>query len=151
MIMDKGNEFAAAEEVTLNAGTNLIGDVMDLEVVRDIGLGKPMYLVIQVSTTFAGGTSFGFILASDAQAAIAADGSETRHFLTDTFLEADLVSGSFEQVYALPMGDVANSVTPYERYLGILGVGVGTHTAGKINAFLTIDPHGWRAYPDGNK
>ncbi len=150
MIMDEGNEFADAEAVsTGGSGTNLIGDVMDLEVVRDIGQGKPMYLVLQVATAFVGGTSFQFILASDAQAAIATVGNETRHYQSDVFLVADLIAG-FTMTIPLPMGDVANSVTPYERYLGILGVSVGAHSAGAINAFLTPDPYGWRSYPDAN-
>ena len=151
MIMDEGLEFADAENVsTGGAATNLIGDVIDLGVVRDIGQGHPLYLVIQVSIDFAGGTAMQFILASDSQAAIAVDGSESRHYLSDVFLDADLTAGDFRMVIPLPMGSVANSITPYERYLGILGVGTGTHSAGAIDAFLTSDPIGWRAYPDAN-
>lgn len=148
MIIDSTAEFADAVAVTAGAGTNLIGNVMDLGGARDIGQGKTVYLVIQVSTAFAGGTAMQFVLASDAQAAISTDGSESRHALSDVFADADLVAG-FQIVVPLPMGDVANSVTPYERFLGILGVGTGTHTAGAIKAFLTLDPHGWRSYPDG--
>lgn len=147
MWMDERAEFADATAITLGAGTNLIGDVMDLGTARDIGQGHPTYLVIQVSTAFAGGTAMQFVLASDAQAAITTDGTESRHYLSDVFVDADLVVG-FEIVVPLPMGDVANSVTPYERYLGVLGVGTGTHTAGAVNAFLTPDPKGWRSYPD---
>lgn len=139
MILDRNLEFADAVQVTLAAGTNLIGDVVDLEVVRDIGFGRPLYLVVQVDTAFAGGTSFQFVLASDAQAAITTDGTETRHYLSDVFAVADLIQG-FQLAIALPMGDVAASVNPYERYLGVLGVGVGTQTAGSVNLFLTLDP-----------
>lgn len=150
MIMDEGLEFADAENVsTAGPATNLIGDVIDLGVVRDIGQGHPLYLVVQVSTDFAGGTSMQFILASDSQAAIAVDGSESRHYLSDVFAVGDLVKG-FRMVIPLPMGSVAGSITPYERYLGILGVSGGTHSAGAIDAFLTSDPTGWRAYPDAN-
>ena len=149
MILDERTEFADAVAVTLAAGTNLIGDVIDAEQVRDIGQGKPVYLQIQVTTAIVGGTSFQFILASDAQAAITTDGTETRHWLSDVYAVADLVAG-FSLGFALPFGDVAASVTPYERYVGILGVGLGTQTAGAINAFLTLDPYGWRSYPDGN-
>ena len=78
---------------------------------------------------------------------LATDGSETRHFLSDVFAVADLIAG-FSFGVALPFGDVANSVTPYEQFLGILGVGVGTHSAGSIDAFLTLDPRGSRSYPD---
>ena len=148
MILDERTTFANALEVTLAAGTNLIGDQIDLEQVRDVGAGKaPIYLVIQVSTAFVGGTSFQFILASDGQAAITEDGTETRHFLSDVFATADLVQG-FQITIPLPTGDVAAGVTPYERFLGILGVGVGTHTAGSISAMLTLDPPSTaRSYP----
>ena len=149
MHMDERSEFADAVTVTFGAGTNLIGDVMDLETVRDIGAAKPTkYLVLQVSTAFAGGASFQFVLASDAQAAISTDGTETRHYLSDVFAVADLIQG-FQMAIPLPTGDVANSVNPYERFLGVLGVGVGTQTAGAINAFLTLDPpDSKRSYPD---
>ena len=150
MIMDEFAEFADAEAVsTSGSGTNLIGDVMDLELVRDIGQGQPLYLQIQVSAAFVGGTSMQFVLASDSQAAISTDGSETRHYQSDVFVVADLIAG-FTMTIPLPMGDVANSVTPYERYLGILGVGVGAHSAGSINAFLTLDAYGSKSYPDAN-
>jgi hypothetical protein len=148
MWIDERAEFADATTVpTGGAATTLIGDVMDLGTARDIGQGHPIYLAIQVSTAIAGGTAIQFILASDAQAAISVDGTETRHILTDVYVVADLVAG-FSQGYALPFGDVAASVSPYERYLGILVVGSGTQTAGAINAFLTPDPFGWRSYPD---
>lgn len=149
MILDVNAEFCDAVDITLGAGTNLIGNVVDLDVVRDIGQGKQAaYLVIQVTTAFAGGTDCQFILASDAQAALAADGNETRHFQSDVFVDADLIQG-FQFAIQLPSGDVANSVTPYEAFLGIETVTTGTHTAGAINAFITLDPpSNQRAYPD---
>ncbi|KKK67433.1 hypothetical protein LCGC14_2954120 [marine sediment metagenome] len=149
MIMDERSEFADAVAVpTGGAATTLIGDVMDLgNVNRDIGQGKPLYLVIQVETAVVGGTAIQFVLASDSQAAIATSGAETRHYLSDVFLVTELTQG-FQIVVALPMGDVSGSITPYERYLGLLIVGTGTQSAGNINAFLTLDPAGWRSYPD---
>ena len=152
MWIDERAEFADAEALTAAAGTNLVGDVMDLSVNRDIGQGHPMYLVINVSTAMAGGTSFQFVLASDAQAAISTDGTETRHYLSDVYTDAQLTAG-FKIVVPLPMGDtVQGEDTPgYERYLGILAVGVGTHTAGAINAFLTPDPSGWVSTADNAK
>lgn len=150
MHMDERSEFADAVAVpTGGATTTLVGDVMDLETVRDIGAAKPTkYLVIQISTAVAGGTAIQFVLASDAQAAITTDGTETRHSLTDVYAVADLIQG-FQTVIPLPTGDVANSVSPYERFLGILVVGTGTQTAGAFNAFLTLDPpDSKRSYPD---
>lgn len=150
MILDERSEFADAVDVTLAAGTNIIGDVMDLGIGRDIGQAR-LFLVLQVTTAFAGGTAMQFVLASDAQAAISTDGSETRHLATDVWTDAQLTAG-FTAVFPLPMGDTARGedTVGYERYLGILGIGTGTHTAGAINAFLTIDGAGWNAYPDGN-
>ena len=148
-ILDERSEFCDAVAVpTGGAATTLVGDVMDLgNVNRDIGQGKPIYLNINVDTAFVGGTAIQFVLASDSTAAISTNGSESRHFLSDVFAVADLIAG-FQIVVALPMGDVAASVNPYERYLGILVVGTGTQSAGAINAFLTLDPRGWRSYPD---
>ncbi len=152
MWIDKRSEFADEVEITFGAGTNLIGHVMDTgSPNRDLGQGHPLYLVISVAVAFAGGTSMQFILASDASSSIAGDGSETRHYASDVFTTAQLTAG-FKMVIPLPMGDTARGEdnAGYERFLGILGVGLGTHTAGKINAFLTPDPSGWVAAPDGN-
>jgi len=151
MWLDERSEFADKVEITLAAGTNLIGDVMDLgNAARDIGQGQPLYLCIGVTTAFAGGTAMQFILASDSQEAISGDGSETRHYSSDVLTDAQLTAGK-RWAIALPMGDTAQGedTAGYERYLGILGVGTGTHTAGKVVAFLTPNPAGWLAYPDG--
>ena len=139
MLLDSLAQFATAEEITFGAGTNLIGDVIDLSVVRDIGDGTPIWMVFQVATAFASGTSFQFIIASDSQAAIATNGAESRHYLSDVFLTAELTQG-FQIGVALPLGDVSGGITPYERFLGVLGVGVGTHDAGNVNIFLTLTP-----------
>lgn len=147
MILDGFCEFADATAVnTGGVASYLVGNVMDLGAVsRDIGQGQPLYLVIQVDTAIASATgSFKFKLCSDAQAAIAVDGSQTIHLETAAKLEAALVAGTLVCCVALPMGAV------YERYLGIVQETItAAATAGKINAFLTMDPTGWRAYPDG--
>lgn len=152
MWMDERAEFCDATAISpAQDSTALLGDVMDLSVNRDIGQGHPMYLVIQVTTAFAGGTSYQFVLASDSAAAIAVDGTETRHFATDVYTQAQMTAG-FTATWALPMGDTARGedTAGYERFLGILLVDVGSSTAGAINAFLTPDPYGWTSYPDAN-
>lgn len=145
MILDERLEFADATALNTGAaGTYLIGDVVDLGVSRDIGEGESLYLVIQVDTTAtSGGSAPGqFKLASDAQAAIATDGSATVHFETVAIPVATLVAGYRVCAIALPRGT-------YERYLGILQVtGTAAFTAGKVNAFLTDNPGKWTAYAD---
>lgn len=154
MIIDKLAEFADAQSVAASAGTALIGDVMDLQSARDIGNGQPVYLVITCATSIITGGVAGtvkFQLASDAQAAIATDGSATVHYDTGTFVTDDdalneLDAGDTICCVALPLEGKA-----YERYLGILCVtATTTTTAGAINAFLTTDPTGWQAYPEGD-
>jgi len=152
MILDSLLEFADATSVAAAAGTALIGDVIDLQEARDIGSGEPIYLVIQCDTAIITGGAAGtvkFRLVSDAQAAIATDGSATVHYDTDplvtgaagTGLTAD---GAMITAIALPMEGAV-----YEQYLGILCItATTTTTAGAINAFLTKDVTKWRAYPD---
>lgn len=154
MILDSLEEFADATALsTAGTGLALVGNVMDLgapptgSVFRDVGNGRPVYLVIGVDTavTSGGAATVAFSLASDAQAAIAVDGSATIHFVTAAIPKATLIAGYRVAVIALPWEGVA-----YERYLGILqDVGTAALTAGKINAFLTLDPAVWKAYTDG--
>lgn len=138
-ILDERTEFCDATALnTGGAGTYLLGDVYDLQVVRDIGGGRQsIFLVIQVDTTATSGGSAtaDFALASDAQAAIATDGSATIHATTGAKAVAALTAGT-QFVLAIPMEGSA-----YERYLGILQTtATAAFTAGKINAFLTLDP-----------
>jgi hypothetical protein len=153
MILDERAEFADAVSVAAAAGTALIGDVMDLGVSRDVGLGEPpLYLVIQTDTeiiTAGAAGTIQFQLASDAQAAIATDGSATVHLTSASLVTDDaaansaaLNAGGTILMAQLPPGT-------YERYLGILCItGTTTTTAGKINAFLTTDIAKWTAYAD---
>lgn len=155
MILDETLEFADAVSVAAAAGTALIGDVIDLGAAhRDIGVGDPLYLVITTDTEIITGGAAGtiqFKLSSDAQAAIATDGSATDHYVTRAFVTDDaaandsqLNAGGVIAVVALPQEGAV-----YERYLGILAViATTTVTAGKINAFLTRDVSKWSAYPN---
>lgn len=154
MILDERNEFADATSVAGTAGTALIGDVIDLgSASRDIGAGEPLFLVLQTDTEIITGGVAGtisFSLASDAQAAIATDGTATVHATTGNLVTDDaaandtrLDAGGTIFVVSLPQGAV------YERYLGILAtIGTTTVTAGKINAFLTDRVSVRRSYPD---
>jgi len=151
MLMDERNEFCDATALnTGGAASYLIGDVIDLDpcavapnTTVDLD-GSELYLVIQVDTTATSGGSgtYQFHLASDAQAAIAVDGTATYHFSTAAIAVATLVAGYRVCAVKLPSGS-------YERYLGILQTtAVAAATAGKVNAFLTNDPALWRAYAD---
>lgn len=149
MILDSLLEFADA--VALNtgvAGTYLVGSQIDLGAAPAApgpraGAADGLYLVITVDTAFVsgGGGSAAFILASDASASIATDGSATNHFQTKAYTAAQGAAGAVLAIVELPKHLV------YERYLGILQVTTtAAFSAGKINAFLTTDPSDWVAY-----
>ena len=145
MILDERNEFCDATALNTGvAASYLIGDVIDLGLSRDIGTGEDLYLVITVATTAtSGGAATGqFHLASDAQAAIAVDGTASYHFSSAAIAVATLVAGYTIAAVRLPSGT-------YERYLGILQTtGTAAFTAGAVNAFLTKDISKWTAYSD---
>lgn len=152
-IIDKRLEFADGESVAASAGTALIGDQIDLSVVRDVGVGSPLYVVIQCDASIITGGAAGtikFQLVSDDSASIATNGDATVHYDTGTFVTDgddanELDAGDLIAVFPLPREGNA-----YERYLGILAVvATQTVTAGAINAFITeVPPSGWKAYPD---
>ena len=155
-IMDSRTEFADAVSVAAAAGTALIGNVLDLGAAgEDIGNGQPLYLNMTVDTSIITAGAAGtiqFKLASDAQEAIAVDGSATEHFVTGTFVTDgddanELDAGAVIVSVAIPN----ESVKTFERYLGILAViATTTVTAGKINAWLGLQPFtAPKAYPDG--
>jgi hypothetical protein len=147
MILDERNEFCDATALNTGvAATYLIGDVLDLQTARDVGAGQPVYLVVQVDTavTSAGAATVQFHLASDAQAAIATDGSASYHFSTGAIGKATLVAGYEAVCVAIPAEGTA-----YERYVGILQTtGTAALTAGAVNAFLTCEPSKYVNYSD---
>lgn len=142
MILDERNEFADATALSTAAtGLALVGDVIDLGT-DGINEVEHIDLFINVDTaiTSAGSATVEFQLVSDAQAAIAVDGSATVHYKSAAVPKATLVAGYTVVNVQLPKGQ-------YERYLGILqNVGTAALTAGKINAGLTpLDPS-WKAF-----
>jgi hypothetical protein len=145
MILDERTEFCDATALAGGTGLQLIGDVVDLSVARDIGNARQLYLVVQVDTELdsaAEGLTAAFVLASDAQAAIAVDGTASEHIRTPAIAEAALVAGA---TWVLPLPPEGS--TPYERFLGVLvDVGGEAATAGAINAFLVVDATAWKAY-----
>lgn len=154
MILDSKLQFCDATSVALTAGATIqnIGDVLDLGTARDIGNGQPLYLVINVDTEIITGGAAGtmqFALVSDGTDTIATDGSQSFHYLSETFItdgtdanDARFKQGQYPVVVALPAEGV-----PYERYLALQVYCLTTNTtAGKINAFLTHDVARWKAY-----
>lgn len=150
MILDERTEFADAVSVgTPNSSTVNVGDIIDSSVVRDLGGGHQLYLVVQITTTVVGANSTTrFILASDSTDTIATDGTQSIHGKTDEFTPAQLVAGFQVAIPLPPEGSNA-----YERYLAfqIEETAGNALSAGNVNAFLTFDPPvKWKSYADGD-
>lgn len=156
MIYDHLLQFCEADSVAAAAGSSIVGDVVDtahIGALRDLGNGKQLWLVIQVTTEIITGGVAGtivFSLLSDSTANLAT--SPTTHLVSATFVTDDananddeLNVGGRPMMVALPMG------ATYERYIGIqVTIGTTTVTAGAIDAFLTVDPPSFTAYPQGS-
>lgn len=146
MILDERNEFADAVALATAIGTGNLGDVIDLGSARNVGLSRQMYAVIQITTavTSAGAATVAFQVVSDGAAVPDTAGTQTIHVASQAIGKASLVAGYTVVLPLPPEGDV-----PYEQYLGVQSVvGVAALTAGAANAFLTLDPTGWKSYPD---
>jgi hypothetical protein len=144
MIFDSRNQFCKA--TALNTGgvaKYVIGSLIDLGVGfnntlidRALGNGENLYLNISVDTACLSATgSVKFHLVSDAQDPPNTNGTETYHYTSGAFLQAGLTAGTTLFCVPLPGG------VKYERYLGILQETItAAFTAGKVNAFLSLDP-----------
>ena len=149
MYIDKQNEFSDAQAVTATAiSTNVIdlyagtGASAANNVLRDIGAGEDVYLVVltQTAATDSGSNAtLTVTLESDSTANLAT--SPTVHFSTAALAFAAFSpAGTTLAAVKLPIGS-------YERYLGVrFTVGSGPLTAGAFDAFLTKDVQSWRAY-----
>ena len=147
MIMDKLSEFC--DNVTLDTpiAVSLIGDVINTLAARNHGAGRSLFwnIRIPVAVTSAGASTTKFSLVSDAQAAIAIDGSATVHAET-----GDLAKGTLDADFAFAIPLPLEGSTPYEQYLGILQENkVAALTAGAVDSFLTMDTPAWKPLAEG--
>jgi hypothetical protein len=156
MIYDKLTTFATDMDCSQAAGTFNFTDVIDSSVVRDLGNGQPVYLVCVCtggdSGIITGGNAgtIAFQLVSDSTSTIATDGTQSVHmrsklYVTDDAALNEINLGDIFWVIPLP----TNGVEAYERYVGLqMVVATTTTTEGTVTAFLSLDPTGWKAYPD---
>lgn len=144
MIIDNFASFGTNVNAFADGATVIVGDEIDLRDSRDIGAGTSMWLTLQVSTAFVGGTSVNFKLESDAAHPIT-PATATEHWASGAIPVADLVVGK-RWVVEIPSG-------VYERWLGLTATTVGTVTAGAVDAFISQDKPMTtmtsRTYPEG--
>jgi hypothetical protein len=133
MILDANLKFSDDQAVTATAdATNIIDQAMAL---RDAGTGKPLYVMVVVTTALTNTGTVTVALQSDSTTTMTPD--KTR----DLFVipAASAVGSVFFQALS-PGGEVEQL-----QYLGLKYTVSGTVSTGKVKAFLTQDVQRWVA------
>lgn len=101
--------------------------------VRDMGIGAnpALKLLVQVLTTFAGGTSLQIALAGSTD-----NVTFNNYWLSPAYAEAALNAGSrlYDMDFPRPPDGIA-----VPQYVRLAYITVGTHTAGAIQGFVVLD------------
>lgn len=140
MYLDKQLFFSEAQNV-FSAGTTVTStNVIDLiKTGQDIGVGEELFIVVQVTTAFVGGTSITFNLVTDDNTGIS---SATLIAALGVLTIAQLAINTEWHFRVPPV-----QPNPMERYLAINYVSTGTSTAGAVNTAIVKDIQRWKAYP----
>lgn len=142
MLMDKNLTFTEAG-ATGNTGTRVIGDVIDLGLARDIGVGEPTFLnaTVQTGITVASGTgTIQFQLVSASDSAITSD--VVVHATSPSFDTSTTAIAAGTEIFNQALPSAA-----YGRYLAVREVvGTANTNVGKIAAFLSKDQASFTAY-----
>ncbi len=144
-IFDARTTFSDSQAMSGAAGTINSTDVLDSSVARDVGNGQAVYCVITIITAPTGADTCKFQVVSDATGTIATDGTQSIHVATDDIAIASLTAGT-QIVLPLP----TDGAVPYEQFLAVQQVNVGASPLADlvIDAALSLDPVGWKAYAD---
>lgn len=129
-MLDKALIFEEDRAVT-TAGTYTLVDsykLADLAKMDRERRGAPMEILIQVTEAFASGTSVDFRSFTGSNAALANPDDQAA---TGAVPTAELTLG---KKFRLPLG--MNSADADATHLGVRGVSLGTHTAGKFSAWI---------------
>lgn len=137
MIMDSLLEFSDAQAVSASAAST---SSVDLGSDRDVGVGKPLYFVVQVTTALDdtnADETYVATLETDSDSGFA---TALATIATLTFARGD--AAGTKKYVAVPSENL--------RYLRAYYTLGGTTPSGAFNAFLTSEhPEAWASVPDG--
>jgi hypothetical protein len=140
--VDEDLWVARAETMYGSAGTVYGAYSVDLGTtgyINDIGKGKPIYLVVCVSTAFAGTTGSHITFQVLADADLTMDASSKIIAQSGTFDVGDLTKGT---VVVIPVGSA--TLTKYGNTYDHIGMACltadQTSSAGTVDAYFTFDP-----------
>lgn len=142
MIQDVKNTFADDLALTATAVATNVIDLSSTNLLKDLGTGKPLYLVFLVTTVLdsAGeAATLTISLESDDNTSLS---SATTHWSSSAIAEASLVAG-YKKIVPLPVEKT------YQQYLGVrFTVGTENFTSGNVSAFITDNPGQMNLYAD---
>lgn len=156
LLMFTGTSNGASGGITSGAqtdapttGTQIASNIIDLGLsglptsangggARDIGVGDDplLKLLVQVTTTFAGGTNMYLILAGAPDNGTGSPGSYTTMWTCPPVGEVNLVAGAYLANVDVPR-PVPGQTLP--RFLRLSFVTTGTHTAGAVEGTIVVD------------
>jgi len=144
-ILDNKTFFCDATSIAAAAGTVAVGTVLDCNhspsATRNLGAGRQVYLVIQVTTAVSTGSSPTVDIQFRSSDNANLTSSPTTHYATGATAAASLTT-SFRREIVIP-------VENYKRFIGIVIVtAVATTTTGAITAYLTDKPRQYTSYDD---
>lgn len=125
MITDR--ELWVSQQQALTTGTQY-SNSYDLGLARDMGIGTSVRAMINVSTTFTGGTNETFNLVQSANSDLS---SPDVLATTGAVVEASLTAGSRLLDLVVPRTT--------KRYVGFQYVASGTHTAGNVDGLFVLN------------
>jgi hypothetical protein len=145
MIIDDFNTFSRLQAITATAPSadtidlGPLGGVPNANLVQNIGIGEPSYLVIRVGQVFNTLTSLTVDVQTDDAIGF---GSPIVLATTGAIPLAQLTANTVVRIIPLPPAN-------YERYIRLNYTVTGTNpTTGTIDAFIVTDVQQYRAYAD---
>jgi hypothetical protein len=148
--------LASAMTDSPTTGTQQSTNVLDLLNARDLGIGDDpsLELLIQIMTSFAGGTSLQVQLQGAPDNGSGSPGTYVTMLDSGAIAEASLVAGRYilattvpRTLLPTPTGPSAAMALP--RFLRLQYITVGTHTAGALAGFIVLDREDQVSYPPG--
>lgn len=148
-----GNTAAMTDSPT--TGTQQSTNVIDLLNPRDLGIGDDpaIKLLVQIATTFTGGTSLDVQLQGAPDNGSGLPGAYTTMWDSGVILEANLLQGYYISNVDLPRIWLPSPYQPgvqvLPRFLRLQWISAGTHGAGALRGLLVLDRMDQIAYPPG--
>lgn len=144
MYLDKQNQFSDAQAITADAISTNVIDLAPLggsNLIRDIAAGKPVGVLISVSTAFVSAGSGTLTVTAESDDNTSLSSATVHQTIASAVAAATLVAG-YAMIAWLQPG-------AYQRYLGLrYTTNTADFEAGAVNAWLVSQFQNNRAYSD---